>query len=157
MLELNSEKWAELRDAYGSAKGLPALLTDVDTILANDDELWGRLCHQGDVYSASFAAVPHLVRAVQQRNCWSIIALIASIEIGRLEGRSDDVPDFGAQSYFDAIRSLPTLLGPYLTPSATEAECRSILAAMAVSAGQTVFGRFLLEHTSDMVAKMLDD
>ncbi|HKR63428.1 MAG TPA: hypothetical protein VJZ00_06820 [Thermoanaerobaculia bacterium] len=45
---------------------LDALVPDPDAEVW--DELWGRICHQGTVYSASFAALPILVRTAAQ---WS--------------------------------------------------------------------------------------
>jgi hypothetical protein len=62
--------WSRLSDAYGDARGVPRAL---DRLAAADpgarrdaiDELWGRLCHQETVYSASAAAVPGLVAAVE--------------------------------------------------------------------------------------------
>jgi hypothetical protein len=53
--------WTLLTDAYGRADEVPALLAAAGT----DDpsaweELWGRLCHQGTVSTASYAAIPHL-------------------------------------------------------------------------------------------------
>jgi hypothetical protein len=64
MLELSSKRWAELDHAYGDADDLPTLLPrlrEVDEDVLN--MVFGSICHQGSVYSASFAAVPHLVHA----------------------------------------------------------------------------------------------
>jgi len=54
--------WAGLKDVYGAANQVPVLLSSA---AASDDdpawdELWGRLCHQGTVASASYAALPLL-------------------------------------------------------------------------------------------------
>jgi hypothetical protein len=59
------EKWSELRDAYGPADDIPRLLAQLDPDPRAEvwGELWVRLCHQGSVYSASFAAIPCLVQA----------------------------------------------------------------------------------------------
>lgn len=64
MISLDSPKWHDLKHAYGSAADVPDLLrrlyadaTDKDAL----DEAWSSLCHQGTIYSASIAAVPHLV------------------------------------------------------------------------------------------------
>jgi hypothetical protein len=58
--------WASLRDAYGSAEQVPALLAAAERAGTDEggpwDDLWGRLCHQGTVYSASYAALPALAR-----------------------------------------------------------------------------------------------
>ncbi|OKJ69627.1 hypothetical protein [Streptomyces sp. CB02261] len=54
--------WPRLSHAYGSAEDIPALLARIasesEPGLWND--LWSALCHQGSVYSASFAALPWL-------------------------------------------------------------------------------------------------
>ena len=70
MLELSSPRWSELRDAYGSAATIPALLRQL-SVLPGDTgntepwfNLWSALAHQGDVYPASFAAVPHVIAAI---------------------------------------------------------------------------------------------
>jgi hypothetical protein len=56
--------WAGLRDAYGPAADIPALLASAEAQDADDGEAWndlyGRLFHQGTVYSASYAAIPAL-------------------------------------------------------------------------------------------------
>jgi hypothetical protein len=54
--------WHALRDCYGPADDVPRLL---DSVTPDDShpawhELWSRLCHQGTVYPASFAALPRL-------------------------------------------------------------------------------------------------
>jgi hypothetical protein len=54
--------WSQLHHAYGPADDLPALLAALspDPDAPVWDELWSRLCHQGTVYPASFAALPRL-------------------------------------------------------------------------------------------------
>ena len=53
------------------------------------DDLWASLCHQGDVGSASFAAVPHLVGAALDASpgilAADLIELPVAIEHSRLE------------------------------------------------------------------------
>lgn len=62
--------WASLRDAYGSAADVPALLAAAEAAAADEggvwDELWARLHHQGTVYSASYAALPVLAGISRQ-------------------------------------------------------------------------------------------
>src|SRR5665647_2198853 len=57
-------EWSLLQDAYGPADRVPGLLAraSAETDLVADvwGELWSRLCHQGTVYSASYAAIPWL-------------------------------------------------------------------------------------------------
>ena len=66
--------WAEFTHAYGSAANVPTLLDLARRAPAGGpytDEpwfsLWSALCHQGDVYTASYAAVPELVAIAQAR------------------------------------------------------------------------------------------
>ncbi len=69
MLSLEDARWADLRHAYGSAGDIPSLLRtlsdDCSPSRSSNAEpwfsLWSSLCHQGNVYTASYAAVPHLV------------------------------------------------------------------------------------------------
>jgi len=59
-------EWASLRDAYGSAEKVADLLATVATSGTDEggpwNDLWSRLCHQGTVYSASYAALPMLTQ-----------------------------------------------------------------------------------------------
>ncbi|WP_405764208.1 hypothetical protein OHU34_01750 [Streptomyces sp. NBC_00080] len=51
--------WSQLKHAYGTAEDIPKLFERLGTE-PNDEawnDLWSRLCHQGSVYSASFAAL----------------------------------------------------------------------------------------------------
>lgn len=59
------ENWSELRDAYGPADKIPELLDRLSPDPSAEvwGELWQRICHQGSVFSASFAAIPYLCRA----------------------------------------------------------------------------------------------
>ncbi len=70
MLSLESPRWSELQHAYGPASDIPALLAQLGMVPSSTDgsepwfTLWSALAHEGDVYSASFAAVPHVVHAL---------------------------------------------------------------------------------------------
>ena len=70
MLSLDSPRWAELQHAYGNAADIPSLLFDLTRLPRSEGEaepwfsLWSAMAHQGDVFSASFAAVPHVIEAL---------------------------------------------------------------------------------------------
>ncbi|WP_051275041.1 hypothetical protein [Cellulomonas sp. URHD0024] len=63
--------WQAVRDVYGSAADIPALLRDAAS--TNDwdarawQELWGRLYHQGSVAPASYVALPALAEIAASR------------------------------------------------------------------------------------------
>ena len=55
--------WSRLKHAYGSASDLPRLFEGIGDPEAADiawEDLWASLCHEGTVYTASFAALPVL-------------------------------------------------------------------------------------------------
>jgi hypothetical protein len=97
--------WAALRDAYGSAVEVPKLLARV---AAGDDpdawyDLWSCLCHQGTVYSASFAALPELL-AIAERA--SSAERVQPLQLAGAIVASKDVQGSRA----DFARDLPKLL-----------------------------------------------
>ncbi|GAA1639739.1 hypothetical protein [Actinoplanes couchii] len=62
-------EWASLQGTYGSAEQIPGLLAAAADAEDGEvwDELWTHLCHQGTVYSASYAALPALARMSRDR------------------------------------------------------------------------------------------
>lgn len=57
-------RWSALQCAYGTAERVPELLRGAEEASADFgdvwNDLWSYLCHQGTVYSASYAAIPAL-------------------------------------------------------------------------------------------------
>jgi len=104
MITLDSKKWHALSHAYGKASDIPELIKLLEkhpehTSYESEPyyTLWSALCHQGDTYSASIAALPHLVHCCEKspdKAYWSMAQLVVCIEISRLEGRcTDDISD----------------------------------------------------------------
>ncbi|MFB8354235.1 hypothetical protein [Streptomyces niveus] len=60
--------WTQLSHAYGSAEDIPTLLDQIasDPSPERWNDLWSALCHQGSVYSASFAALPWLADVAER-------------------------------------------------------------------------------------------
>ena len=111
MLSLDSPRWSELEHAYGAASDIPALLRRLDTLPGADGEqepwfsLWSALAHQEDVYSASFAAVPHVVKALAADPARADSAYFhfpAWVEICRCKNNVA-VPEDLASAYFEAL------------------------------------------------------
>ena len=119
MSTLKSVRWSELSHAYGFATDLPARLEllfshppERDTSSEPWHSLWSSLCHQGDVYSASFAAVPVIVEAIEAnplKATLSYFQLPVCIELARLSHKSD-VPGQLKQAYFAALSKFPALV-----------------------------------------------
>lgn len=77
--------WDALNHAYGSASDVPGLIErwcEAQDDKQPLDELWSRLCHQGTVYSASFATVPLLLEVgakLGSEKCRDAVILVGSI------------------------------------------------------------------------------
>jgi uncharacterized protein YbaR (Trm112 family) len=73
MLSLNDPAWRSLKHAYGSAESIPRLIQQLRANPTGDlwSELWLCICHQYSVYTATYAAVPH------------ILSIARSLPIGR--------------------------------------------------------------------------
>lgn len=72
MLDVSSPRWVELDHAYGAAGELPRQLYALfeNEYYGSDpnDVLFGCLCHQGSIYTATYAAVPHCVKALDTQS-----------------------------------------------------------------------------------------
>lgn len=117
MLPLNAKAWTNLRHAYGAASDLPRLLREAesDTRPGHHRDsawfrLWSALCHQGDAYTASYAAAPHLVAMAPAKLAQKMVDplyLVAMIELSRLEGRGPEVPETLSAEYAAALGEAP--------------------------------------------------
>jgi hypothetical protein len=153
MIPLDSPRWSELNHAYGSAGNIPALLAQLDSFpsSAGGNEpwfsLWSALCHQEDVYPASFAAVPHIVRVLASdpmRADVSFFQLPACIEMAR--ARVDfPIPADLRQPYAEALQRLPVLVGAAAARRWEEDFLCGALAAVAAAKGFPSVARAALE------------
>lgn len=118
MLSLDSPKWSELNHAYGAASDIPNLLRQLKTDPSSDRDkepwfsLWSALAHQGDVYSASFAAVPHVVQALKQTPNevdFTYFQFPAWVEVCR-QKNAVEIPNELKEPYFQALSELPSLV-----------------------------------------------
>jgi hypothetical protein len=140
---LDSPQWSALQHAYGAAADIPALLRAVASDVASSGagegtpwfNLWSALCHQGDVYSASFAAVPHLVDALAAdpaHASFEFFLLPAAVEVARIQ-RQTPVPENLRGAYFDSLKRLFLLAAHVLPRSWDNTMCRSVLAAVSAA------------------------
>jgi hypothetical protein len=117
MVPLDSPDWSRLTHAYGAASDIPALLHQIaadprpNTRPGGEPwfSLWSALCHQGDVYGASYAAQPHLVQialAAAGPIDSSFFHLPACIEVSRARGRGPEIAPELRHAYFAALHDL---------------------------------------------------
>lgn len=132
MLSLDDPRWPELQHAYGGAADIPALLKQLADIPSSENDkepwfsIWSALAHQGDVYSASFAAVPHVIAALASaplRADFTYFQFPAWVEVCRAK-KSVAVPGDIAPAYFESLSRLPALVVESSPPSACSKEFR---------------------------------
>jgi hypothetical protein len=154
MLSLESTRWEQLSQAYGSAEDVPRLLEALACIGSESAReevwfaLWRTLYRQGEVFTASYAAVPHLLEisgAFGLRERAQGIHLITRIEVMRRETSSAAMPDDLVADYANTVDCLPD----FIAASAGEpwpAEVAQIFsAALLVGKRQPDLARGVLE------------
>ena len=165
MLSLDSADWAKMSHAYGSAGDIPRLLRLLQELPDDKGErepwfmLWSSLAHQGDVYPASFAAVPHIVSALQSSSLNAPTVYFhfpAWVEICRRKAEIE-VPGHLAGAYKEALNVLRTLAADILSQEhPDEGTMRCAMAAIAASYGSWVLGEIQLELSPDVAAECLE-
>ena len=163
-LPLDDPQWGELTHAYGSAADIPALLRQLANFPSCEnyrDEpwytLWSSLCHQGDVYSASFASVPHIIAAAAanpERASYGYLLLPASIEIARVKRRLAILRGLES-SYFYSLGLLPGIVAGAAGRHWGEAFCSSALAAIAAAKGQSGIAEIVRDLEGESVSAVL--
>ena len=165
MLALEDPLWSELRHAYGAAADTPVLLRQLASYpgeTSYQDEpwftLWSSLCHQGDIYSASFAAVPHIIEALAAdpaRASLNYFLLPASIEVARDSG-SVVIPPSLEPAYRAALAQLPRLAAIAAHADWDHSLCTAALAATAAATGNHQVARLLLETEPDDIPGVIE-
>jgi len=163
VLSLDSPKWSELIHAYGAATDIPDLLRQLEKMPPYEGEnepwfsIWSALAHQGDVYSASFAAVPHVVRILAQapdRADFSYFQFPAWVEICR-QKKSVAIPRELEADYFAALRQLPALVGEAADREWDEALLICALSAIAAAKGYVKVAEATQELSSSVAEEFL--
>lgn len=146
MLDLDDDGWRDLRHAYGSAADIPALLRQLpDAPVKSADSkrepwfsLWSALCHQSDVYPASFAAVPHIIAAAERRqpaDRAEYLFLVGTIESMRHKASSPPLPTELEPAYLEALHAGVPLALEALQVEADRSWFQGLLAALAAFRG----------------------
>ncbi|HVI89604.1 MAG TPA: hypothetical protein VM659_14955 [Dongiaceae bacterium] len=166
MLTLTADAWKLLRHAYGAASDIPELLRQLQQHPGPRQSrgdgpwhaLWSALCHQGDVYTASYAALPHIIRigteAVGPID-FSFFLLPASIEIARQRGRGPALPESLADAYHGELLRLALCAHRHVADIWDHHMTRSVSAALAAAKGDIDLAELLLELDDDRIARFL--
>jgi hypothetical protein len=159
-LDWNDARWSELCGGYRSPYDpRPALarLAQPAEAAAAFAELWDELHHQGDVDTASYAAVPHLVQLYakhgqQGDNAYS---LLGCIELARRAGHNPPLPTWLRDGYEEAWRRLGHLAVDDLARTSDPLLTRAAMGALAIARGLPQVGEILLDCTADELEEML--
>lgn len=163
MLQLDDPRWGELDHAYGRASDIPGLLRRLETTSTSMDEdepwftLWSSLAHQGDVYPASFAAVPHVIALFAKAPATSDVSFLhfpAWVEICRQRNRVP-VPDFLSADYFGSLKQLPPLIAVAAGRQWDGEFLVCALAALAAAKGEGIIAEAVLELNTQNAERFL--
>ena len=158
MLDLSSPAWRELAHAYGSAEDIPRLLDALATLEgAREREelwfgLWATLCPEGRVHSAAYAAAPHILAIVREREFGervSALHFIATVEVARHAAGAPPIPHDLVATYAMAVESLPALVAEMTSAPWDESTARIMSAALLAGKRQAKLARPLLELSED--------
>jgi hypothetical protein len=165
MLPLDSTRWSGLSHAYGDASDIPSLLAALESLPPTGESgaepyfsLWSALCHQGDVYVGSYAAVPHIVRVIgtaPERVPMTLFLMVACIEIARSKGCGPTVPPDLQADYRDALARIPELVAGAARADWDHWYCGAALAVVAASKGFCQLAEAVLELDPDTVRDVL--
>ena len=166
MVPLDSTIWGELTHAYGPASDIPDLLRrlakEPEPSEHRDQEpwrsLWSALCHQGDVYQASYVAVPHIVAIANEAPGpidWSFFGLPAAIEIARAKGSGPLVGPTHQAAYFAALRDLLDCIARHADDRWDEYMTQAIATALAAIKGHHRLADALNNLDDEWIEKIL--
>lgn len=164
MLPLDSARWAELEHAYGVATDIPSLLVQLSNLPGSEGDkepwfsLWSALAHQGDVYAASFAAVPHVIEALSsspERADFTYFQFPAWVEICRNKNGTK-IPEDLAPAYLDSLKRLPQLVAAASTREWDAGFLQCALSAIAASKGQSAIAEAIQELSPEIADEFLE-
>ena len=148
--------WSELTHAYGPATDIPGLLGALRTAPAQrkyTDEpwfsLWSTLCHQGDVYTASYAALPELVKIAADREpgvAVECLHLAALIELERHKATAPAIPEHLRVAYDNALADARDLGHGAVTEGLSSEHGEMLTIARSVFSGNLSEARRLVDN-----------
>ena len=158
MLKLNSDTWANLEHAYGSAEDIPTILT----VLAQGEDkwfdIWSALCHQGTIYTATFAAMPHIIKVFEanlEKADFNTFVFATSVELTRQDCQVQ-VPDTLNVDYFQSLEKLDNLVQDYMKNKTDFDSLVGVLAFQAIRKFQTQLAQLILNLNEEQVPAVLE-
>jgi hypothetical protein len=167
MLSLEDDDWSRLEHAYGPASDIPDLIRQLERETAPragyDTEpwysLWSSLCHQGDAYTASYAAVSHIIRICLSASGpidLGFFQLPACVEIARSKGRGPAVPLSLSESHRKALRQLHECAFRHADEEWDEAMALSVAAAIAAAKAQNRVAEAVINLDEERMQRIIE-
>ncbi len=155
-----------MTDAYGKASDIPMLLEQLESAALSSDpqsepwfSLWSALCHQSDVYDATYAAIPHIVAIAASKpkeERLGFINFISVAEAYRHKRNSPAIPDDLQLAYYSALKKSVPLILECLERDWDEEGYKVLLAALAVLWGKYKLGVAIFEMEEKVVCPECD-
>ena len=160
-LAADDPRWAELESGYRRPYNpLPDLrrLRDVPDDAMAWQRLWQALYHQGDIGTASYAAVAGLIELRRSGVVfnWNFYALIAAIEARRTIAGNPPLPGWLERSYRDLWADISTFCFEDMQTETDTRVVRAYLATLALVRGATELGQMLIEIDGSEIREWLD-
>jgi hypothetical protein len=164
VVPLDSAIWGEVHHCYGPASDIPDQLRRLAEAPGPGeseeiwDWLWSALWHQGDIYQASYVAMPHIV-AIASKKSWPIhfnfFNLPGSIEFVRAAGRGPSIDGKHESAYFSALRSLLDCAARHIHEQWSEEMTQSIVMALAAIKGHPRLAEAIGFLDRDQIAEII--
>ena len=157
MLSLDSPRWAQLTQSYGSAEDVPRLLGALATVDEAEERaelwfaLWRMLCRPDAVYDSAYAAAPHLIDVATDFELLERVAAIhfvSRIELMRRTPGAPSVPGDLLADYAEAVEALPTLVAGAIDEPWSADVAQILAAALLIGKRQGALGGAILELAS---------
>ena len=160
MLEFTDSRWRQLAGGRRTQFDPRQALGQLDSGVAVErawSELWDGLHHQGDVDTAAYAAVPHLVRIHRRRDLsdWNTYAILGTIERARQAHRNPSILDWLGSGYQSAWSEIIELALRDLARSEDPLLVQAALGAIAMARGLRRTAEVLLDFTEDELEEMV--
>jgi hypothetical protein len=160
MLDLRSSRWSDLSHAYGSAADIPNLLRQLESAPPQENyksepwySIWSSLCHQGGVYSATYAAMPHIIEVASRkgdRERFDCLNFVGYAEACRHRAGAPPIPADLKDDYLSAIDAAPEIFLACLKQKWDEEETKTLLGGFAAIKGYPKLGDVIIRLDSTL-------
>ncbi|WP_299303249.1 hypothetical protein [uncultured Litoreibacter sp.] len=167
MLELENSRWSSLTHAYGAAQDVPELIRQLQSATQPKESyksepwfsLWSCLCHQDEVFDASYAALPHIVEiacAAKSPLEVSFFQLPTAIEIARIGERGPPVPNDLKEAYFSGLAKLSECVALHRNDTWDQSTLLCAMAAQSIAKGHPKIAEAILNLDDELITRLVE-